>query len=95
MTSTLTTQLCNACSGNLLLTKQGPFSTVSVCEACGGVHAYATTLAGALAIVDFAHWAPEDSADQCYFDIVFYLSGTRERVRGWFDKQTKKMLQEG
>ena len=77
---------CVACSGEL----KGLAPGVAICDNCGGVHGHETVLA---AIVDVeSPMLDSDNFDGArYFDVTV----DSQRIHGWFDVLTKRVMQYG
>ena len=86
----LTTMLCGCCLTTWHHVGRIPIGT---CPNCGGLIGEGVTGVEIAAWVDLTKWSEKESMDGArYFDFI-RLDGSR--VHGWFDPETKQVLQIG
>lgn len=84
---------CPGCSDNGVLTDD---PSVLRCQSCGGVFTTERiTEAQGFKFVSFNRPMLHDSNDMFYFDFVVDNGDTVDRMHGWADKATKRVVQWG
>jgi len=85
---------CVACSGNLINTNQNSVGKIYACDRCDGLYevvAHGTKSRSGIKFVFCDGDTPHENYR--YFDI--YIQETKQRVHGFFDVISKKVVQFG
>ena len=82
---------CTACNGRL---KKTDNLQIRECRKCGAIHG--NVAKGLLHhIVDFRKQGDENTTEARYFDLKVLASDGVKRVHGWYDANTRGVLQVG